>query len=101
MRRFCDAWQFLVGGVAMKRHTPGPWGLRGVQIRADGGRGQHVATYQVSRDDGELIAAAPELLELLEQALPHVGCAALAVESTHPVRSLYVAIAELLRRFDR
>ena len=47
--------------------TPGPWGLRGHQIRADGGTGQHVATYQISADDGRLIAAAPELLEMLLQ----------------------------------
>lgn len=51
----------------MKR-TPGPWGLRGVQIRAEAGLGQHVATYQVSEADGKLLAAAPTLLEMLLDA---------------------------------
>jgi hypothetical protein len=48
--------------------TPGPWALRGVQIRADNGKGAHVGTYQISRDDGALMAAAPELLSMLVDA---------------------------------
>lgn len=48
----------------MQKITPGPWALRGAQIRADNGQGLHVATYQISRTDGHLIAAAPELLQL-------------------------------------
>lgn len=47
--------------------TPGVWGLRGVQIRADGGRGQHIASYVTSRDDGLLLAAAPRLLAFAEK----------------------------------
>lgn len=47
------------------------WGLRGNQIRADGGLGAHVATYQISREDGLLLAAAPDLLAALEAML---GC---------------------------
>jgi len=50
------------------KRTSGPWGLRGVQIRADGGRGRHVATYQINAADGYLIAAAPELLDMLREA---------------------------------
>lgn len=49
--------------------TPGPWGLRGSQIRAAGGTGAHVATYQISRDDGFLIAAAPALFDALRRLL--------------------------------
>jgi hypothetical protein len=49
-------------------HTKGPWGLRGYQIRSNGGRGQHVATYYINEADGQLIAAAPELLRLLREA---------------------------------
>lgn len=52
----------------MSRRTPGPWALRGHQIRGDAGRGQHVATYQTSIADGLLLAAAPELLGLLFEA---------------------------------
>jgi hypothetical protein len=51
-------------------HTPtlDTWGLRGVQIRAAGGIGQHVATYMTNRDDGLLLAAAPRMLALLIDA---------------------------------
>lgn len=54
--------------MTTSKHTPGPWGLRGAQIRADGGLGQHVATYQINQADGQLIAAAPELWRLLRDA---------------------------------
>ena len=49
--------------------TPGPWGLRGHQIRADGGQGATVATYAISREDGFLIAAAPALRDALRVLL--------------------------------
>ena len=49
--------------------TPGPWGLRGHQIRANGGQGATVATYAISREDGFLIAAAPALKAALEALL--------------------------------
>jgi RNA:NAD 2'-phosphotransferase (TPT1/KptA family) len=52
----------------MNRRTPGRWALRGHQIRADEGRGQHIATYQTNMADGVIIAAAPELLDLLLRA---------------------------------
>lgn len=53
----------------MGRRTPGPWGLRGHQIRADGGQGAHVADYRISAADGMLIAAAPTLLVMLHDAI--------------------------------
>lgn len=40
------------------------WALRGCQIRVES-TGQHVATYQICRDDGLLLAASPELLRML------------------------------------
>mgnify|MGYP001589555130 CR=1 FL=1 len=52
--------------------TPGPWGLRGSQIRAEAGTGAHVATYQIDRDDGFLIAAAPTLETALKRLLAAV-----------------------------
>lgn len=51
-----------------REHTPGPWGLRGYQVRADNGLGQHVATVQNGSADGALVAAAPELLAVAEKA---------------------------------
>lgn len=65
----------------MKR-TAGPWALRGYQIRAKSGRGAHVATYQISRADGLLIAAAPELLDMLDTAC-HALDAAERASSSH------------------
>ncbi len=48
---------------------PGPrWALRGYQIRDHNGLGRHIATYQTCEADGRLLAAAPELLDLLVQA---------------------------------
>lgn len=47
--------------------TPGPWALRGFQIRSDNGQGAHVGTYQISVSDGLLMAAAPEMVALLEE----------------------------------
>lgn len=44
------------------------WALRGTQVRDNGGRGQHVATYMRSAEDGKLLAAAPELLDMLQRA---------------------------------
>ena len=44
------------------------WALRGVQIRAEAGLGRHVATYMTDRHDGQLLAAAPRMLELLANA---------------------------------
>lgn len=53
----------------MSRRTPGRWALRGHQIRADEGRGQHVADYRTNVADGILLAAAPELLEMVLSAI--------------------------------
>jgi hypothetical protein len=53
--------------MPVDKHTLGPWALRGFQIRADNGAGAHVATYQISRADGRLLAAAPELFELAQR----------------------------------
>lgn len=49
--------------------TAGPWGLRGKQIRAEGGTGRHVADYMVEVADGRVIAAAPEMLAILYQLI--------------------------------
>lgn len=49
----------------MMRSTPGPWRLRGFQIRANGGVGTHVASYQLTEADGKLLAAAPTMLQFL------------------------------------
>jgi len=46
--------------------TPGPWALRGRQIRAENGIGKHVADYMVDAEDGRLIAEAPTLYLLLK-----------------------------------
>ena len=54
--------------------TPGPWALRGRQIRAEGGVGKHVADYMVDAEDGRLIAAAPELLEIVKAVAQGQNC---------------------------
>lgn len=59
----------------MSRRTPGPWALRGYQIRAEGGLGKHVADYRISVADGLLIAAAPEMFEMLLGACANLDAA--------------------------
>lgn len=61
-----------------RRLSMGPWGLRGYQIRANGGLGPHVATCQVTTTDGYAIAAVPDLInrlllacDKLDDAEPH------------------------------
>lgn len=53
----------------MSRRTPGRWAIRGHQVRADEGRGQHVADYRTNVADELLLAAAPELLEMVLDAI--------------------------------
>lgn len=76
--------------------TPGPWGLRGVQIRAIAGLGRHIATYQISKEDGLLIASAPELIELLEKACDALDACERASASHSTADSIRVRVAELL-----
>lgn len=62
-------------GPAVQVPIPERWGLRGSQIRAAGGYGHHVATYQTNRQDGLLLAAAPELRDLLHEACDSLDAA--------------------------
>lgn len=61
--------------TTLGRSTPGPWALRGYQIRADNGLGAHVASYQICSADGKLIAAAPELFAMLLSACSSLDAA--------------------------
>jgi len=61
----------------MTKHTPGPWSVGKYTITVDGPDGKILATITASTKDKELanarlIAAAPEMLDLLYAALPHV-----------------------------
>ena len=49
------------------------WALRGYQIRADNGAGQHIATYMTGKEDGLLLAAAPDLRDALRALLDWIG----------------------------
>lgn len=42
------------------------WALRGYQIRADDGKGQHIGTYVTNRRDGAVMAKAPRMLDVLD-----------------------------------
>jgi hypothetical protein len=69
------------------------WGLRGCQIRDDNGTGAHVATYQRTREEGLLIAAAPDLYYALHAVL---ACLPRSVDGTlaDAVRAGRAAIAK-------
>jgi len=69
----------------MSAHTPGPWfvpqsfGTQYVEARIDSGRLQEVAACGPTQEptqqyaNARLIAAAPALLEALEDLLMHIG----------------------------
>lgn len=62
----------------MAKHTPGPWRVQGTRIRDCGPGIDCIATMQVSNQpnwdaDARLIAAAPELLSLLRDAVDSFG----------------------------
>jgi len=78
------------------KNTPGPWGLRGVQIRADGGQGPHVGTYRITRSDGVLMAAAPELLEMLLEACDSLDAAERHSESHTTADRIRARLSDLL-----
>ena len=79
----------------MSRRTLGRWELRGVQIRADGGHGCHVGTYQRSRADGLIMAAAPELLEMLLNACASLDAAESGASSHGTANDIRARLAEL------
>lgn len=79
----------------MSAQTPGPWGLRGYQIRADEGAGQHVGTYVTNKADGVLMANAPELRAALEWLLT-----AHARKNKEMLGDGFAAASGLLMRID-
>jgi hypothetical protein len=79
----------------MSKRTPGPWALRGYQIRADAGIGPHVATYQINIADGRLIAAAPEMFEMLLGACTSLDAAENASRSHCTADHIRACLARL------
>lgn len=75
--------------------TPGPWGLRGSQIRADGGRGQHIATYMTNVADGKLMAAAPLLYEACKEAAEMIPPCGLTTRLIRALEAAEPTAAEL------
>ena len=57
------------------KHTPGPWKAivdpEGWELVASG-RGQTIATFDCSESDAHLIAAAPDLLAVVQEAIDFV-----------------------------
>ncbi len=52
------------------KHTPGPWSMQGVEIHGANDEIVIGGSYGVNRkNDGPLIAAAPELLEAAKESL--------------------------------
>ena len=56
------------------RHTPGPWGKNGQTVLVRGISWLGFANYEnrEATANARLIAAAPDLLDAVEDALPHV-----------------------------
>ena len=75
--------------------TPGHWGLRGYQVRADDGRGKYVANYMIVKADGRALAAVPELLELLDNACASLDAAERATISHCTADKIRLRLHEL------
>ena len=61
----------------MSKHTPGPWRIGAIEsgmVAIDGANGEEVTGF-VFREDGRLIAAAPDLLEALKALLERYALA--------------------------
>lgn len=75
-------------------HTPGPWtaapfsSVVGVAITAqpDKAKNTMLVASTFTKDDGRLIAAAPELLEILKDLVAASGPATIPLESARAVR---------------
>lgn len=87
--------------MPVTKHTPGPWFIDGNVIRGDKQRNGSISiactlniAYPYGRWSGEseqanarLIAAAPELLEALQDMVDYYGTASASVEALHKARS--------------
>ena len=84
------------------KHTPGPWPIR----RTDGGDIKSIGPItsageyafdtwlDVSDEDARLIAAAPDLLEALQRARPHIGVGYSAAQRYEITKLVDAAIAK-------
>lgn len=91
----------------MSKHTPGPWHhttmLHGVQgiygpdryMVADAGNTRRSVAEQVA--NARLIAAAPELLEALQECITEDGAVAFASEDFYKAKQRLMAINNIAR----
>jgi hypothetical protein len=86
----------------MAKHTPGPWSNDGTEVGTGILHEIKIAKcclvgYDETRANARLIAAAPELLELLELSLPYLNDAAKA--DGHAF-AIYNKVAKTIKRFQ-
>lgn len=86
----------------MSKHTPGPWSNDGSEVGTGILHEIKIAKcclvgYEETRANARLIAAAPEMLELLELSLPYLNDAA---KSDGHAFAVYNKVARTIKRFQ-
>lgn len=86
----------------MSKHTPGPWSNDGTEVGTGILHEIKIAKcclvgYEETRANARLIAAAPEMLELLELSLPYLNDAA---KSDGHAFAIYNKVARTIKRFQ-
>lgn len=86
----------------MSKHTPGPWSNDGSEVGTGILHEIKIAKcclvgYDETRANARLIAAAPEMLELLELSLPYLNDAA---KSDGHAFAIYNKVARTIKRFQ-
>lgn len=86
----------------MSKHTPGPWSNDGSEVGTGILHEIKIAKcclvgYEETRANARLIAAAPEMLELLELSLPYLNDAA---KSDGHAFAIYNKVARTIKRFQ-
>jgi hypothetical protein len=82
------------GGSDMSKHTPGPWEYDMKNEAVYAGRNTIVYEGNANEADYRLIAAAPELLEALQEILDYSGGADNALEDEYVMDRARAAIAK-------
>ncbi|AGZ17497.1 hypothetical protein X824_gp023 [Escherichia phage 4MG] len=86
----------------MSKHTPGPWSNDGTEVGTGILHEIKIAKcclvgYEETRANARLIAASPEMLELLELSLPYLNDAA---KTDGHAFAIYNKVARTIKRFQ-
>ena len=86
----------------MSEYTPKPWRYRGYEVMAGKPHpdGTHIVAMVTTEADGHLIAAAPDMLEALEEVLLHTRHATLSDDALDALDTAGEAVAKAKGRAE-